>query len=213
MYLATSNCATMAIPLYLVNAFTNTVHGGNPAAVLLVDEFPEAAQKIAATLNQPIATFLRPTSVIEPGATSAAYDVRWWASETEVPICGHGTLAASGLLFSEPTLLPSSVTTISFRAASGAVLTAQKDGDWVEIKLASTIVQPPSHEVEGKIRAVLKKALGEDAPVTYLGLGGKGYETYMMVEVDESYNLGDHEVNIDALVSGHQSPAPLTIAF
>lgn len=190
----------MPIPLYVVNAFTKDIYGGNPAAILFVDDFPETAQEIASTLNQPMSMFLRAASTNDVDATSASYNVRWWSPEKEVPICGHATLAAAGLLFSEASLIPSSVTSISFRAANGVTLTARKDGDWVEIKLPSTVVQPPTPEVESKISAVLKKALGEDAPVTHLGLGGKGFEYYLMVEVDEAYNLAERKVNYEALV-------------
>lgn len=198
---------TMSAPLFIANAFTTDAYGGNPAALVLVDEFPESQTmgKIAANLNQPMTAFLRPTSTIASDAASASYDVRWHTPTKEVPICGHATLASSGILFSEPSLLPSSVASITYRTAQGAELTARKDGDWVEITLPATAMHPPSPDEEEKIKAVLCKALGEDAQIAYIGIGGAGFEHYMMVEVDEEYNLGGRDVNFEALVSFSRS--------
>ncbi|KIP10072.1 hypothetical protein PHLGIDRAFT_101637 [Phlebiopsis gigantea 11061_1 CR5-6] len=193
----------MSAPLYIVNAFTTGPYAGNPAALVLVDEFPESQtmQKIAANLNQPMTAFLRPTSTITNDAASVSYDVRWHTPTKEVPICGHATLATSGLLFSEPSVLPSSVASISYRTAQGAELTARKDGDWIEITLPSTEMHSPPPEAEKRITAVVRKALGEDAQIAYIGIGGEGFGHYMMVEVDEAYNLGAREINFEALLA------------
>jgi hypothetical protein len=53
-------------------------------------------------------------------------------------------------------------------------------------------------------RRIIKRALGcekggEDV-VTFVGKGGKGYEHYLMVELDQNVDLGACDVDTDILV-------------
>lgn len=194
----------MSLSFYIVNAFTTSAHGGNPAVILLVDDFPTAQnmQNMAANFNQPMTAFLKATTPsFDTDQTSVSYDVRWFTPTSESPLCGHATLAAAGLLFSQPSLTAGNVSSIVFRAASGAMLNARKLGDWVEIRLTATLVKPPSVEDEVRIRVVLERALGKNAPIKFLAVGGEGFERYLMVEVEEAYNLADRKVNAEALMN------------
>lgn len=83
----------MQIPLYQIDAFTDRHFGGNPAAVCLLDAWPDNAllQAIAAENNLSETAFL-----VKDGAR---YQLRWMTPVTEVELCGHATLAAAFVIF------------------------------------------------------------------------------------------------------------------
>lgn len=85
----------MKIPIFQIDAFTNQVFGGNPAAVCPVEIWPDDAtmQAIAAENN------LSETAFFMEG--SDYYNLRWFTPKVEVDLCGHATLATAHLLFNE----------------------------------------------------------------------------------------------------------------
>lgn len=84
----------MSLPLFVVDAFTDRPFGGNPAAVVLLGEFRSdaALQAIAAQNNLSETAF-----VVRRGP--AHWSIRWFTPTTEVPLCGHATLASAHVLF------------------------------------------------------------------------------------------------------------------
>jgi len=113
----------MTLPCYHVDAFASTVFHGNPAAVCLLDEWlPEATlQNIAAENNLSETAFLV--------ARGPDYDLRWFTPAIEVDLCGHATLAAAFVLFTERGVNTSS---IRFHSRSG-LLTAAREGDVITL--------------------------------------------------------------------------------
>ena len=83
------------LKLYQVDAFTQTVFQGNPAAVIPLDAWlPDAVlQNIAIENNLSETAFF----VSDGGG----YHLRWFTPIHEVPLCGHATLAAAYVLFYE----------------------------------------------------------------------------------------------------------------
>ena len=83
----------MKLPIYQVDAFTDRVFGGNPAAVVLLDEWlPDAMlQGIAAENNLAETAFVIPRGDELP--------LRWFTPEVEIDLCGHATLASGHVLF------------------------------------------------------------------------------------------------------------------
>jgi PhzF family phenazine biosynthesis protein len=83
----------MQLAIAIINAFTNQPFRGNPAATVLVDEFPEDAQmqQIAAEMN------LSETAFVKPLAPNH-FQLRWFTPKQEVPLCGHATLAIAHYL-------------------------------------------------------------------------------------------------------------------
>lgn len=82
----------MKITLYHIDAFTNKVFSGNPAAVCLLSEWlPDDKLHQIAKENLPATAFL----VIENGI----YHIRWITPEYELDICGHGSLSAGYIIF------------------------------------------------------------------------------------------------------------------
>lgn len=82
------------LPLYQVDAFTDRLFGGNPAAVVPVPGFPseKLMQQIAAENNLSETAF-----VVIRG--KGKFDIRWFTPTTEVRLCGHATLAAAHVLY------------------------------------------------------------------------------------------------------------------
>ncbi len=83
----------MKFTIYQVDAFTNKLFGGNPAAVIPLNEWLDAAlmQNIAAENNLAETVFFVPK---ENG-----YHIRWFTPELEIDLCGHATLASAFVLY------------------------------------------------------------------------------------------------------------------
>ncbi|MFW6089406.1 MAG: PhzF family phenazine biosynthesis protein [Gemmatimonadota bacterium] len=81
------------IPIYQVDAFAESVFGGNPAAVCPLDDWlpDETLRAIAAENNLSETAFLLPDRDPVP--------LRWFTPRLEVKLCGHATLASAFVLF------------------------------------------------------------------------------------------------------------------
>lgn len=86
---------TMKLQLFQVDAFTDRLFGGNPAAVVPLKEWLSAPemQKIAAENN------LAETAFFVPQGEN--FELRWFTPELEIDLCGHATLATAHILFTE----------------------------------------------------------------------------------------------------------------
>lgn len=105
--------------VWTVDAFANRPYTGNPAAVMIVDTFPpeQICQKIAAEINLSETVFVRPL-------INGTFHIRWFTPKVEVDLCGHGTLAATHILFQEG-LAPHD--TITFSSLSGTLTASRED--------------------------------------------------------------------------------------
>lgn len=83
------------IQMFQVDAFTNRLFAGNPAAVCLLHEWLEdsALQAIAAENNLSETAFVCVAPAEQPSS------LRWFTPGTEVDLCGHATLATAHVLF------------------------------------------------------------------------------------------------------------------
>ena len=108
----------MRTPIFQIDAFAAHRFAGNPAAVMPMDRFPDDAvmQAIAAENNLAETAFL----VAEGGE----YRLRWFTPLTEVPLCGHATLASAAVVMER---LESARSGVVFHTASGS-LTVKRAG-------------------------------------------------------------------------------------
>ncbi len=85
----------MRLPIYQVDAFASKIFEGNPAAIVVLENWLKDASllEIAAENNLSETAFLV--------KNSKGYDLRWFSPTTEVPLCGHATLAAAYVVFEE----------------------------------------------------------------------------------------------------------------
>jgi PhzF family phenazine biosynthesis protein len=81
------------IKIYQVDAFTNKIFAGNPAAVCILDSWisDELMQLIGNENN------LAETAFVVP--TEQNFEIRWFTPTVEVDLCGHATLATAFVLF------------------------------------------------------------------------------------------------------------------
>jgi PhzF family phenazine biosynthesis protein len=81
--------------LYQIDAFTDQLFAGNPAAVIVLDDWLDDGlmQNIAMENN------LAETAFVRGG--NGVYDLRWFTPTHEVAFCGHATLATAHVLFSQ----------------------------------------------------------------------------------------------------------------
>ena len=82
----------MRAQIFQLDAFTTRRFAGNPAAVVPMDGFPgdDLLQAIAAENNLSETAFLV--------AEGADFRLRWFTPTTEVPLCGHATLASAAVV-------------------------------------------------------------------------------------------------------------------
>lgn len=83
------------IPFYQVDAFASQPFAGNPAAVLILDDWlaDHDMLAIAEENNIAITVFAR--------QTGTGWELRWFTPTMEASFCGHGTLAAAHVLAAE----------------------------------------------------------------------------------------------------------------
>ncbi|MGP4019390.1 PhzF family phenazine biosynthesis protein [Saccharopolyspora sp. 5N708] len=125
--------------VFVVDSFTDSAFRGNPAGVVLLDAPAGVAwmQSVAAELRHSETAF-----VVLGGAADEPKPLRWFTPTTEVPLCGHATLAAAHVLGGDQ----------RFDTRSGVLTcTAQADG-WIEMDFPTDLaepVEPPEALVAG----------------------------------------------------------------
>ena len=123
----------MKLKLWQVDAFAAKPLEGNPAAIVPLERWLDAGlmQAIAAENNVAETAFFVATG---PGT----YDLRWFAPELEVDLCGHATLASAWVL---SRLLGETAPRLRFATRSGE-LVVERDADGLTMSLPSAPSQP-----------------------------------------------------------------------
>ncbi len=137
------------IPLYQVDAFTDRVFAGNPAAVCPLSEWlpDEVMQAIAAENNLSETAFF----VARPDGD---FDLRWFTPKTEVDLCGHATLASGHVVLRH---LEAERNEVAFHTRSGRLAVA-RDGERLVMDFPS---QPPEPTDDAGVLADVSAALGK----------------------------------------------------
>ncbi len=112
----------MRTRIFQLDSFTTRRFEGNPAAVMPMDDFPADAvlQAVAAENNLSETAFL-----IREGED---YRLRWFTPATEVPLCGHATLASAAVVLER---LEPGRRRVVFHSASGPLTVTRTDGGYV----------------------------------------------------------------------------------
>lgn len=176
----------------VVDAFTDRPFGGNPAAVMILEDFldDQTLQKIAIEHNLSETAFL-----VERG--HAHYDLRWFTPGGEVPLCGHATMASGFALMNE---FDVEADEVRFETMSGTLAVSRR-GDRYSLDLPATVPEPmdeperlaeaigvkpeavfvashmclPVLATEAELRAVRPNlALIEELPVPEIGITAPG---------------------------------------
>lgn len=131
----------MKLSLYQLDAFTDTLFAGNPAAVVPLESWlsDELMQNIARENNLAETAFFVP---LEDG-----FHIRWFTPTVEVDLCGHATLATAAVIYS---ILNYDKPEIHFESRSG-VLKVSRRGEELTLDFPADTYQvavaPPAlHE-------------------------------------------------------------------
>ncbi|MBD9597330.1 PhzF family phenazine biosynthesis protein [Ensifer sp. ENS05] len=117
--------STRSFPVWFVDAFTDTLFRGNPAAVVALKDrwLPDRQlQAIASEIN------LSETAFFLPGQDPIP--LRWFTPLLEVPLCGHATLATALVVRDGFMRLPPDED-IVFDTASGKLKVSGKPGRFI----------------------------------------------------------------------------------
>lgn len=119
--------------IYQVDAFTDRVFSGNPAAICPLETWPEdeLMQKIAAENNLAETAFYV--------KKDDSYELRWFTPKVEVDLCGHATLATAYVLFHHEDF-PGK--TIRFFSPRSGELLVTKEGDFLAMNFPTDPVTP-----------------------------------------------------------------------
>lgn len=122
------------IPLYQIDAFTDELFRGNPAAVCPLEAWlPDPLmQSIAAENNLSETAFFVPRS-------DGAYELRWFTPACEIDLCGHATLASAVALFEE---LGYDDDRITFHSPRSGRLEVARVGDKLELDFPARRPEP-----------------------------------------------------------------------
>ncbi|MCP1417305.1 PhzF family phenazine biosynthesis protein [Pseudomonas laurylsulfativorans] len=134
----------MQLEFHQVDAFSNQPFSGNPAMVYRLDTWlaDDLMQKIAAEHNLAETAF-----VVREGQ---GWHIRWFTPTTEVPLCGHATLASAHVLFE---IYKEPVERLEFTCKSGPLSVTRESGRlWLDFP---TIVPTPVSDT-----LAIERALG-----------------------------------------------------
>ncbi len=136
----------MKLKMYQVDAFSEKLFCGNPAAVCpLQDWLPENVMQSIATENN-----LSETAFFVE--KNNKFFIRWFTPKVEIGLCGHATLAVAHILYSE---LGYKEKQIAFETKKGEILNVCRDKDIINLDFPSyqpQVVDDPTN--------LLNRALG-----------------------------------------------------
>ncbi|MCF7811175.1 PhzF family phenazine biosynthesis protein [bacterium] len=166
----------MEIQLYQIDAFTNVLFSGNPAAVCVLDSWldDEIMQHISSENNLSETAF-----IVRSGN---CFDLRWFTPTTEIDLCGHATLASAFVIFN---FIDTSLQRAEFMTKSGLLVVDKKD-DLLEMDFPSLKVTKSNTNIK------LSEALGVE-PVEFYK------STYPMVIYESESQIKGLNPDLDKL--------------
>jgi len=129
----------MKVKIFWVDAFTDRLFSGNPAALCLprhpLDD--GIMQKIAAENNLAETAFVLQKDQL--------FQIRWFTPTVEVDLCGHATLAAAHILFNDYNY----GSEIKFSSLRSGILKVKKQNDLLSLDFPTDVFTkiPTPHEV------------------------------------------------------------------
>ncbi|WP_378174502.1 PhzF family phenazine biosynthesis protein [Aquimarina sp. SS2-1] len=107
----------MKIPMYQIDAFTQKLFGGNPAAICHLPHWLDDETLLNIAIENNLAEtgyFVRKDDI---------YEIRWFMPYAEIDLCGHATLASAFVIFN---YIDTSINEVTFTCKSG-ILKAKKE--------------------------------------------------------------------------------------
>ena len=138
---------------YVVDAFTDHVFAGNPAAVCVMEEWLPEETMMSITIENNLS---ETAFAVKEGEH---YHLRWFTPGGEIDLCGHATLATGYIIlrFIEPKAEKVTFTTLS------GILTVTKKGDLLEMDF-------PAYDLkEVPVTDAMEDAIGVRPVKAYMG--------------------------------------------
>ncbi|WP_334329229.1 PhzF family phenazine biosynthesis protein [Companilactobacillus sp. HBUAS59699] len=138
---------------YIVDAFTDEIFKGNPAAVVVMDHWPtdEVLQKIAIENGVAETAF-----TVKEGNS---YKLRWFTHKCEIELCGHATLATAFILMN---YYEANVDLLTFQTLGGKLI-VRKTSDGYEMEFPSFEFKPV------EVTRAMEESIGAKIQEAYLG--------------------------------------------
>ncbi|HVI03490.1 MAG TPA: PhzF family phenazine biosynthesis protein, partial [Enhygromyxa sp.] len=134
------------LALHQVDAFTDAIFAGNPAAVCVLEEpLPDATMQAIATENNLSETAFN-------RRTGDDYTIRWFTPTVEIDLCGHATLASAFVVLE---LLEPQRDVVVFESQKHGALSVRRERD----RLAMDFPADPPKRLE-RFDPDLARALG-----------------------------------------------------
>ncbi len=121
----------MKIPIYQIDAFTQKLFGGNPAAICHLPHWLEDETLLNIAIENNLAEtgyFVKRDDV---------YEIRWFMPYAEIDLCGHATLASAFVIFN---YIETTLTEITFSSKSGILKAKKEDNGSITLDFPS---RPP----------------------------------------------------------------------
>lgn len=127
---------SVRVPIFQLDAFAGRRFAGNPAAVVVLEDFLDepVMQAVAAENNLSETAFL----VASPGG---GHRLRWFTPTVEVALCGHATLAAGAVVLEH---LEPGRREVVFETASGPLAVHREPGGYRLDLPARTLTRVPT---------------------------------------------------------------------
>jgi len=146
------------LPIYKLDAFTDRLFRGNPAAVMPLEKWLPAGtmQRIAAENNLSETAFIVPAPSRGTGDKSPRFAIRWFTPAIEVALCGHATLASGWVVLTH--IVPKAKG-VTFNSKSGPLYVSRcvnRGAGMLELDFPALPPQPASAALQRRVA----KALG-----------------------------------------------------
>ncbi len=170
---------------FIVDAFSDVPFKGNPAAVCIVESALEPARMLAIARE----FNLSETAFVQVGSTPDAHSIRYFSPKTEIPLCGHATLASAKVLLDADGLEE-----VRFRTQQSLELVVRRSGSRLEMEFPvfglEEAVAPPA----------LVEALGLEAVADTRFNPEMGI---LLIEIENTDALRRLEPDFGALLQSH----------
>ena len=146
---------------YIVDAFTDKVFSGNPAAICILDEWlsDEIMLSIAKENNLSETAFAI-KQVTKDSVNAIHYKLRWFTPGGEIELCGHATLACAFVIMN---YYEKNLKTVIFDTLSGKLTVNRKNGDLYELDF-------PAYDLKKvEITDEMIELIGKKPTEAYLG--------------------------------------------
>uniref|UniRef100_A0A8C0ZLF6 Phenazine biosynthesis-like domain-containing protein n=2 Tax=Castor canadensis TaxID=51338 RepID=A0A8C0ZLF6_CASCN len=111
-------------------------------------------QNIAREMNLSETAFIRKLHPTDTFSHSSCFGLRWFTPTSEVPLCGHATLASAAVLFHK---IKNPHSTLTFVTLSGE-LKARRAGDGIVLDVP---LYPTHAQDFGEVKNLIKMAIGD----------------------------------------------------